>query len=104
MKLDLTSVKNNPLFNRQEIEFKLEQATTPSRSNVRIGLAVVLKSELNQVYVRKSTTKSGTRVTVGTAHVYDDPEQALKVEPRYIIERNQKAQPKTELEVPKEEE
>jgi len=28
---------------------------------------------------------------VGKAHIYDDPEQALIVEPKYIIERNQKA-------------
>jgi ribosomal protein S24E len=96
MNLDLISVKKNPLFNRQEIEFKIEQVATPSRSNVRVGIAVALKTELNQVYVREIRTKPGTHRTVGTAHVYDDPEQALKVEPKYIIERNQKAQPEPE--------
>jgi ribosomal protein S24E len=102
MKLDLTSVKKNPLFNRQEIEFKIEQATTPSRSNVRVGIAVALKSELNQVYVREIKTQRGTHLTIGTAHVYDDPGQALKVEPKHIIERNQKAQPEPEPEAPEE--
>ena len=96
LELELTSVKKNPLFNRQEIEFKVEQAKTPSRSNVRIGIAVALKVDLNQVYVRGIETKSGTHLTVGTAHVYDDPAQALKVEPKYIIERNQKAKPEPE--------
>ena len=98
MSIELTSVKKNPLLGRQEIEFKVEQAKTPSRSNVRIGIAVALKAELNQVYVKEIETKSGTHVTLGTAHVYDDPEQALKIEPKYIIERNQKAQPKPEPE------
>ena len=107
MKLDLTSVKNNPLFNRREVAFKVVQAATPSRSNVRIGISVALKTNLNQVYVREIETKAGTHTTVGTAHVYDDPEQALKVEPKYIVERNQKAQPEPEpepeLEAPAEE-
>ena len=93
MKLDLTSVNRNPLFNRQEVEFKVEQAATPSRSSVKIELAVALRVELNQVYVREIRTLSGTRVTVGSAHVYDDPEQAQKVEPKHILERNAKAVP-----------
>jgi ribosomal protein S24E len=96
LELELTSVKKNPLFNRQEIEFKVTQKKTPSRSNVRIGVAVALKVDLNQVYVREIETKSGTHLTLGTAHVYNDPTEALKVEPKYIIERNQKAKPEQE--------
>ena len=98
MKLDLTSVKKNPLLNRQEVEFKVEQAATPSRSNIRVGIAVALKTDLNQVYVREIETKTGTHTTLGKAHVYDDAAQALKIEPKYIIERNQKAQPEPEPE------
>ena len=99
MTIKLTSTKRNPLFNRQEVEFKVEQAVTPSRSNVRIGVAVALKTDLNRVYVRNIETKSGTHLTIGTAHVYDDPAQALNVEPKYIIERNQKAEKKVEKDV-----
>jgi ribosomal protein S24E len=91
LKLDLTTVKRNPLFNRQEVEFKVEQAVTPTRSAVKIDLAVALRVELNQVYVREIKTLTGTHTTVGSAHIYDDPEQALKVEPKHIIERNAKA-------------
>jgi len=98
LELKLTSVKKNPLFNRQEIEFMVEQNKTPSRSNVRIGVAVAMKVDLNNVYVREIETKSGTHVTVGSAHVYADPEQALKIEPKYIIERNQKAKAEPEPE------
>ena len=98
MELKLTSVKKNQLLKRQEIEFMVEQNKTPSRSNIRIGVAVALKADLDQVYVREIETKSGTHVTVGSAHVYSDPAQALKTEPKYIIERNQKAQPEPEPE------
>lgn len=75
----------------------VEQNMTPSRSNIRIGVAVALKADLNQVYVREIETKSGTHTTVGSAHIYSDPAQALKIEPKYIIERNQKAKPEPEV-------
>jgi ribosomal protein S24E len=93
LNLDLTSVWKNPLFNRQEVEFKVEQPVTPTRSAVKIDLAVALRVELNQVYVREIKTLSGTHTSVGKAHIYDDPAQALIVEPKYIIERNQNAVP-----------
>jgi ribosomal protein S24E len=93
LKLVLTSTKTNPLFKRREVEFKVEETSTPSRSSVRIELAVALRVELDQVYVRKIETKSGTRTTVGVAHVYEDPKMALKVEPKHIIERNMSAAP-----------
>ena len=107
MDIELTSVKTNPLFDRQEVEFKVEQAKTPSRSNIRIGIAVAMKVDLNRVYVREIETSTGTHVTLGTAHVYADPKNALEVEPKYIIERNKSAQPQpveTESETEEEEE
>lgn len=93
MNLIITSTKTNPLFKRREVEFKVEEPSTPSRSSVRIDLAVALRVELNQVYVRAMKTKSGTRTTFGVAHVYEDPETALRVEPKHIIERNMSAAP-----------
>ncbi len=53
--------------------------------------AVALRVELNQVYVRAMKTRSGTRTTLGVAHVYEDPKTALRVEPKHIIERNMAA-------------
>ena len=50
----------------------------------------MLKVELDRVWVRSIETKTGTRTTVGLAHVYKDPGKALVVEPDYIIQRNQK--------------
>ena len=91
MNLTITSTETNPLFKRREVEFRVEEPSTPSRSSVRIELAVALRVEMNQVYVREMKTRSGTRTTLGVAHVYDDPETALKVEPKHIIERNMSA-------------
>ena len=91
MNLTITSTETNPLFKRREVEFRVEEPSTPSRSSVRIELAVALRVEMNQVYVREMKTRSGTRTTLGVAHIYEDPETALRVEPKHIIERNMSA-------------
>jgi len=91
LNLTITSTETNPLFKRREVEFRVEEPSTPSRSSVRIELAVALRVEMNQVYVREMKTRSGTRTTLGVAHVYEDPETAIKVEPKHIIERNMSA-------------
>jgi ribosomal protein S24E len=103
LKLTITSTKTNPLFKRREVGFKVEEPSTPSRSSVRIELAVALRVDLDKVYVRKIETKSGTRTTVGVAHVYEDPKTALEVEPKHIIERNMSAAPPEPAPEPEEE-
>ena len=60
----------------------------------------MLKVELDRVWVRSIDTKTGTRITVGLAHVYKDSGKALVVEPEYIIQRNQKPEKVTEAEEP----
>lgn len=60
--------------------------------------------ELDRVWVRSIETKTGTRTTVGLAHVYKDPGKALVVEPDYIIQRNQKPEKAIEAEKPEAEE
>jgi len=61
-------------------------------------LAVLLKVDLDRVWVRSIETKTGTHTTVGLAHVYNDPGKALVVEPDYIIQRNQKPEKVIETE------
>ena len=60
-------------------------------------MAVLLKVELDKVWVRSIRSKNGTHTTVGLVHVYDDPGKALVVEPNYIIRRNQKQEGIAEL-------
>jgi ribosomal protein S24E len=88
MKLDLTSTKINKVIGRKELSFKIIEASTPSRTDVRREIAVLMRTEPDNVYVRTLQTKSGTRVTTGIANVYNDAATALAVEPKYIITRN----------------
>ncbi|MBQ04478.1 30S ribosomal protein S24e [Candidatus Bathyarchaeota archaeon] len=90
LKTNLKSTKDNPLLGRREITFEIREQSTPSRAKVRRELAVLMKVELDRVWVRNIETKKGTHTTVGLVHVYQDPENAILVEPDYIIKRNQK--------------
>lgn len=69
--------------------FEVLEPSTPRRSEVRRELAVLLKTDLDRIWIRKMETKTGTRRTVGLAHVYEDPAKALQIEPEHIILRNQ---------------
>ncbi len=89
LKTDLTSTKDNPLLGRREINFEIKEQSTPSRAEVRRDIAVIMKTDLDKVWVRQIETKTGTHTTVGLVHVYDDAAKALQVEPEHIIKRNQ---------------
>ena len=104
LKTDLKTTKTNPLIGRKEIEFEIKEQATPSRAEVRRDIAVIMKTDLDKVWVRQIETKTGTNITVGLVHVYDDAANALRVEPEHIIKRNQAPAPAIEAEDKKEDE
>jgi len=91
MKINITSQKYNPLLKRKEATFKVEHEETrgtPTRFEVRKGLAALLNANLELVYVKRVETKTGAMIATGEANVYDSIEQAKLIEPEYIIARN----------------
>jgi ribosomal protein S24E len=88
MKLDLTSTRINKVIDRKELAFKIVEAATPSRNDVRREIAVLMRTDLQNVYVQSLETKTGSRLVIGTAHVYDSEKAALAIEPKHIISRN----------------
>ena len=104
LKTDLKTTRTNPLIGRKEIEFEIKEQATPSRAEVRRDIAVIMKTDLDKVWVRQIETKTGTHTTVGLVHVYDDAAKALQVEPEHIIKRNQAPAPAVEKEDKKEDE
>ncbi len=77
------------MIGRREVTFEVEEPSTPNRSDMRREIAVMLKVDLERVWIRRLETKSGTKKTVGLAHVYDDAARVIQFEPKYIIKRNQ---------------
>jgi ribosomal protein S24E len=89
MEIELTSTRDNPLLGRREISFQVNIAATPKRVEVRNKLASMLNTDLDRVWVRNMETKSGTHLTVGLAHVYNEEADPIKLEPKHIVRRNQ---------------
>lgn len=91
MDVKIISEKENVLLKRREVRFQVEHnqtGSTPKRLKVRKAIASALKKNIDLVFVKKFETKTGTHTAVGLANVYDSVEQALLVEPEYIIKRN----------------
>jgi len=88
MKIELKMIKSNPLFERREVSFEIEDSKTPSRLEVRKELATMLKTNEDSVWIKHMATRTGTHLTIGLAHVYDNPTKALSVEPKHIVKRN----------------
>ncbi|MCS7119705.1 MAG: 30S ribosomal protein S24e [Nitrososphaerota archaeon] len=92
MKVSIIDQSRNELLKRLEVKFQVEHPNdgTPSRLEVREKIANKLGIDVERVYVRKMETKSGVRVAVGEAMIYDTVDQAKYVEPEHIILRNVK--------------
>ncbi|MCK5563238.1 30S ribosomal protein S24e [Candidatus Bathyarchaeota archaeon] len=104
MDIKIITQKRNPLLKRKEVVFEVNHEKvkgTPSRLEIRAKLAELLKMKLEQVYVRKMETKTGTMIALGEANGYDTAEQAMLIEPKYIIERNTPKEKAKEAEKPK---
>ena len=88
MEVKVVSKRYNPLVGRTEVDFEVHSDETPRRFDVRKELASMLDVELDRVYVVRMLTKTGLRLTVGRAHVYDSAERAAFIEPEHIKKRN----------------
>ena len=79
------------MLKRREISFEVEhsdEGCTPSRLELRNGLANMLKIKSDLLFVERLGTRTGTTTTIGEAHTYESPNQAILVEPEHIITRN----------------
>ncbi|MEM3526630.1 MAG: 30S ribosomal protein S24e [Candidatus Bathyarchaeia archaeon] len=91
MEIKVKSERRNPLLSRREIIFEVihnQTGSTPPRLEVRKALAAALKVNTDLVFIKKLETKTGTQIAVGTANVYYTLEQAVFIEPKYIVKRN----------------
>ncbi|HIE14406.1 TPA: 30S ribosomal protein S24e [Candidatus Bathyarchaeota archaeon] len=90
MKIEIISKRRNPLLKRDEVTFQIVHLNSgaPPRIKVREALANKLNVDVERVYIKNLTTKTGTMITVGEANIYESVEEAIKIEPKHIILRN----------------
>ncbi len=107
MKIDVISEKMNPLLGRKEVYFEISHPKkgSPMRLNIREELASKYKVDQDFVFVRKLMPVAGKQRIKGIARIYEDKDQAVLIEAKHIVNRNQaKVEEKTEVkeEKPKE--
>jgi len=91
MEIKILVEKDNVLLKRKEVVFQVnhnQTGSTPPRLEVKNALAGILKKDANLIFIKKLETKTGTHTAIGVANVYDSFEQAKRIEPEYIINRN----------------
>jgi len=88
--MEILAVRENKLIGRREVlaRVKHEAGGTPSREALRGTIAEALKVPVDQVYIRVIKTEYGTGESLVRAHVYDDPDRALRVEPSHVVRKN----------------
>jgi small subunit ribosomal protein S24e len=87
--IQVINVKNNPILNRREIDFKvIHDEATPSRKSVVERLAATQNSKVGLVFVDSLKTEFGKRETMGYAKIYETEERAKQIERPHIVERN----------------
>jgi len=89
MDVDIIDEDENPMLHRTDVRFQVvHEDATPSRLSVRDSLAAKLNKDAEEVVIRELDTKYGMRKTVGSAKVYESPEDAMDVEQAHMLERN----------------
>jgi small subunit ribosomal protein S24e len=97
MEIKVLEDKNNPLLQRREVHFSVNQNLgTPSRQEIKDKLAAYLNSKPELVIIERMKPEFGKRETLGYAKIYESMDRLKNVESEHIIQRNEKKPEKKE--------
>jgi len=89
MKIEVVTDKENVLLNRRDIVFRvIPEKEVCSRENVKNRLVALLDTEPEQLILDRMNVQYGMQQIIGYARLYDDAQDALAIEPDYMIARN----------------
>ncbi len=90
MKIEIESREENKLLNRIEVRYRAvhSKEKTPSRLDVKNQIAANLQVSKELVIIDNQESKFGKNYTVGYAKVYRSKEEAMALEPDYLLIRN----------------
>ena len=98
MELEIASEKDNPFFNRKEVDFVLvfPGEKTPSREKAREAIATHFNHKKTLVVIDHMKPATGKAEAVGYAKLYKSENEAKKHERDYILLRNKIIEKKKE--------
>jgi len=89
MELTIVNERENPLFNRRELEVKvIHDGGTPKVSEVRDKLSALKSFKMDSFVVRSIETGYGKEESIAKIYVYKDSKTLMNVEQKYILKRN----------------
>jgi small subunit ribosomal protein S24e len=90
MEVEIILKKENPLLNRSEVRFRIShpKEKVPTRKSVRDELAGLLNTSKDKVVIDNMKAEFGKPGTIGYAKIYNKSEDALEVEGKAILKRN----------------
>ena len=102
MELKIINEKENPLFNRKELEFEVQSNITPSKIDVGKSISEKFSTELDTIEIKRILGRFGSNFFKIIAFVYNTKDDRMSTErkPRLIAEKKADVQE----EVKKEEE
>ena len=74
--------RENPLFNRKEIEISIEANVAPKMQEAEEFIAKEFSSHVDQVKIKKIKGRFGSNNFIITANIYDSKEDKEKIEPK----------------------
>ncbi len=98
METELLSRRENPLFERIEVEFRTRHASepTPTRDALREEIAKIAKAKKDLVIIDSMNSDFGRPETTGYAKIYKSKDKILSVERKHILIRNGLLKPEKE--------
>ncbi len=90
MRIEIESRDENKLLNRMEVRYRAVHPNekTPSREEARGQLAANLQVPIELVIIDFQKSKFGKNFTEGYAKIYKTKEEAMALEPDFLLIRN----------------
>lgn len=90
MEVEIISKKENLLIGRLEVDFKIShpKEITPKRKDVRDEIAKLLEVQKDRIVVDRMNSEFGKPETLGYAKVYKSKGDALQIETKAVLKRN----------------
>jgi ribosomal protein S24E len=82
MEFEITQEKENPLFNRKEIQLSLEAQITPSKNEVIQSIVEKFSTQPENININGIHGKFGSNNFIINANIYSSKEDKEKTEPK----------------------
>ena len=91
MDIEIVERKENKLLNREEVYaiVKHPNSATPSRAEIRSKISAILGKDEKLVVIKKILSSYGKQISRVWVNIYNDEDSLRKLEPKYILKRNQ---------------